>query len=455
MRFKSILHWKNKQKNRDCPFFLLLFLIWPLNLSAESSIPLNLSIQQAISMAIQNNLTMKLAKAQTMESRSRVLQGASALLPQVIGTMSENRTYKLNLAAMGFTPGLLPGIPGSIGPYNVFDARLHLVDNVLDLSAVQSLRAARRQNQMAVLGEKLAAEQVAAAAALSYVDDLRTQKEIIAAKADETLALELLKLAQDKVNSGTADPIDLARAKTSRSQAHLRVIVADLAAQKADMRLKHIIGVPLGRPIILEERLDVISKPAPPLADSLSKAYSSRLEIQVEKKSLESAKLTLSAAHLSRIPTVTINGDYGLSGITPTQDDIPTGNLGAGLMWRFFTGGQIRSQATAAISQMERAAAEFKDTKVQIDQDVRTALLELQAAEEEVETSSQTKKLAELELNLAENRFKAGIGDNQELVRAQDSMAEARNAVVGAIAADNNAWIHLFLSLGKAQQFGF
>lgn len=440
---------------KKIPIFIFLTLCaGPLRaLSVEE--PQTLTIERAIAMAIQNNITIKLAKARTRESRSRVLMGASALLPQVLGTVSENRTYQLNLAALGFTPGLLPGIPGALGPFNVFDARLHLVDNVLDLSAIQSLKAAQAGHWMAILGEKLAAEQVAAAAALAYVDDLRAQKEILAAKADESLAMELLKLARDRVNSGTADPIDLVRAQTSRSQAHLRVIVADLSAQKADMSLKHIIGLPLGRPITFKENLSAILKPVPGLSESLTTALSHRLEIQVEDKSLESAQWTLSAAHWSRAPSISINGDYGLSGITPTQDNIPTGNLGAGLMWRFFTGGKIRSQTEAALAMKERAQAELDDTKVQVEQDVRNSLLELKAAEEEIKTSSQTDHLSALELKLAEDRFKVGVGDNQELVRAEDQRAEARNEIVRALAADNNAWINLFLGLGQAEKFGF
>ncbi len=435
-------------------FTLIFIFAFPV-LRAEESNPRPLSIKDAIVMAIKNNLTIKLSKAATHQSRSQVLQSASALLPQVIGTMSENRTYKLNLAALGFDPGSAPGFPNALGPYNVFDARLHLVDNILNLSATQSLRAAHAQNQMAILGESLAAQQVAAAAALAYIEDLRAQKEIVASEADEKLAIELLKLALDKVNAGTSDPIDLARAKTSRSEAHLRVITANLTAQKADMNLKHIIGVPLGNPLVLTDSLKAVLGHSVELNPSLKTALSKRLEIKIEEKSVEGAELTLSAAHLARVPVVSISGDYGLSGITPTKDDIQTGDLGAGLSWRFFTGGQIRGQAEQALSQIESAKAQLEDIQVQVEQDVRTSVLELNAAEQEIQTSSQTLKLAGLELELAESRFKAGVGDNQELVEAQDEMANARNSVVMALASDNDAWVNLFLALGRAENFDF
>ncbi len=433
----------------------IIFIFSLPALRAEESSPLSLSIKDAISLAIKNNLTIKLSKAATRQSRSMILQSASALLPQVMGTMSENRTYKLNLAALGFQPGLAPGFPNALGPFNVFDARLHLVDNILNLSATQSLRAAHAQNKMALFGENLAAEQVAAAASLAYIENLRAQKEILSSEADEELAVELLKLAADKVNAGTADPIDLARAKTSRSEAHLRVITANLSAQKADMNLKHIIGVPLGRSLVLSDSLKAVLGRSLGLNQSLKTAFSKRLEIKIEKESVEGAELTLSAAHLARVPVVSISGDYGLSGITPTKDDIQTGNLGAGLSWRFFTGGQIRSQAEEALSQIEKAKAQLEDTRVQVEQDVRTSILELNAAEEEIQTSSQTLALAGLELGLAESRFKAGVGDNQELVRAQDEMANARNSVVVALASDNDSWVNLFLALGRAENFDF
>src|SRR5262245_53790373 len=90
---------------------LVVFLELSLMLVAHGDVMPSappLSIQQTIQQAIQTNLTTKLAKAASQEARGRVFQAAAYLLPQVTGSVSQSRTFKTNLAAIGFTGGFLP-----------------------------------------------------------------------------------------------------------------------------------------------------------------------------------------------------------------------------------------------------------------------------------------------------------------------------------------------------------
>ena len=61
--------------------------------------------------------------------------------------------------------------------------------------------------------------------------------------------------------------------------------------------------------------------------------------------------------------------------------------------------------------------------------------------------------LAERELEMARDRFRAGVGDNIELVTAQTTVANARLDQVTALAAYNGARLNLAAALGRAQNF--
>ena len=132
-------------------------------------------MSEAIALAIQNNLTSKLARAGTEEARGVALQKASGLLPQVMGTVQEARVFKVNLEAQGF-PGDSPLFSPLLGPFNSFDARLTLVQNILDFKSIYHYKLGQAKKRVAELDERLAREQVAAAAALVYLEAQRTRR---------------------------------------------------------------------------------------------------------------------------------------------------------------------------------------------------------------------------------------------------------------------------------------
>ena len=61
--------------------------------------------------------------------------------------------------------------------------------------------------------------------------------------------------------------------------------------------------------------------------------------------------------------------------------------------------------------------------------------------------------LAQRELEMARDRFRAGVADNLEVTTAQTALAEARAAQVTALAQYNATRLNLAAALGHAQAF--
>ena len=100
-------------------------------LAGRASEAATVSLHDAISAAVENNLTSRLAVADSDAARAKVVQAAAALLPDLSGTAGQSRVFRQNLAAEGITFGASP----LIGPYNSFDARFHLTQTLFDYSA--------------------------------------------------------------------------------------------------------------------------------------------------------------------------------------------------------------------------------------------------------------------------------------------------------------------------------
>src|SRR5207249_2925329 len=102
--------------------------------------PLTLTVSDTINRALANNLGVLLADEGLARARGGRLRALADLLPSVDGHLTESRQV-LNLAAYGFP--LPAGIPSSVGPFNLFDARVSLSQSVLDLKALNEARAER------------------------------------------------------------------------------------------------------------------------------------------------------------------------------------------------------------------------------------------------------------------------------------------------------------------------
>lgn len=343
----------------------------------------------------------------------------------------------------------------TLAPFNTFNARLRLVTSILDLSSRNRARSKKEDENIAGLRLKLAEEQVASAAALAYLDVLRSAAAENSAASGRELASSLRLLAENKHSAGTATGLDVIRAKTREAEESLRVIRARTAFEEARLRLKHILGLPLAGSITLTEEL-LFSPDQPPVpAEAVNAALAARLEIAIAKAGLSADEYTLKAAKGARLPVVEISGSAALSGNVPDHEDKLVGDMGIAARLPLFSGGRIDAGIAGASARKNQSESRLSDASVQVEEEVRTALYRLTASSEEVETASMTVTLAEQELEMSRNRFIAGVGDNVELVNAQTALSRARDSRVDALSRHKEANIRLTLALGRMKALKF
>ncbi|MDD5657184.1 MAG: TolC family protein [Elusimicrobia bacterium] len=414
--------------------------------------PVPVGLRQAVELAVSHNLAARLARYEGASARGEVLRAASSLLPRLTGSAGQSRTFRENLAAQGLTS--LGPVPTLIGPFNTFDARLRLVQEVFDLPAARGAAAAAAQRRAAVLEEQLAAEQVSAAAALAYFELYRASEAIASARADEELAAGLLRLAEDRKAAGTAAGIDVARARTQWTRTRLASLEARSAAQAAALRLARVLGLEPGRGLELREQPAFAPEPAPEVEAALQEAAGRRLELRVAAERLGAARQSLAAGRESRLPSISVAGDVGLSGAKPDSSARTTGSLGAALQVPLFSGREIEGRVRRAEAERDAAEARLEDMRAEVEADVRLALLDMATAVDRVRTAQEAERLAEEELSMSRDRFAAGVADNLELLEAQTALTRARDTRIFALARYQNARVNLALGLGRMGDFG-
>jgi outer membrane protein TolC len=420
-------------------------------ISRDSSGPL--SFEEAIRLALENNLSTLLAKERRNEARGEAQQSRSALLPNVSGAAYQANTT-VNLVAMGFQPGLFPGLNETrIGPFKNFDARVRLSQTLFNLSAIRNYQAGRAGVRVAELEEELAREQVVNAAGLIYIEALRAERTVAAAQANVDLAQALLKLAQDQRNAGVATGVDVTRAQTRVAEQQLTLAQSQTTSEQARLNLQRVTGLPLGSPLVLTEQLRFEDAPLPSAESAVAQAQQDRREIHVNEAQRKISELDLKSARAEYLPSLELRGDYGSSGITPALVDLPTRSVAVQVNVPIFNGGLTHGRVTAAASRLRQSELELSTVRNEVEEDVRVALTTLSTAAVQVRAADESVRLAQRELEMARDRFRAGVGDNLEVVSAQASLAQATQQQVTALAQHNAARLNLAAALGRAQTF--
>ena len=413
----------------------------------------SLSLDQAIRFAIENNLATLLAQEREREAQGLKKESLADLLPNISATAYQ-ATVTENLAALGFTAGKFPGFTSTfIGPFKNFDARARLQQTIFSLSALRNYQAGKAGVHAAQVEEDLAREQVAVFASLAYLESMRADRSVSAAQANVDLAQTLFKLAQDQRDAGIATGVDVTRAETRLAQEQVRLSRAQTDAEQARLQLARVVGLPLGSSFTLTDPLTFTAETVPAIETAVATAEDQRAEVRVAAAEVTVYAFEARAARAEQLPSLEFLGDYGVSGITPVTSALPTRRYAVQLNVPIFNGGLTRGRIQVASSREAQANLQLASLRGQVEEDVRLAYSALRTTAETVHAADLSVTLAERELEMARDRFRAGLGDNIELTTAQTTLANARLEQVTALAAYNAARLNLAASLGRAQTF--
>ncbi len=414
--------------------------------------PLALTLQMAMELALKNNLQTQLTREGILQAEGEKGLGLSALLPNLSGAASQSNLTS-NLAAMGLGHSTFPGIRPFVGPFNRFDARVQLVQSVFNLASIQRYQAAVHGLALARVENRSAEQQVMIATVLSYLAVIEAQQSVEAAQADVNLAQRLLELAISQHKTGVATGIDVARAETRLAGQEVKLAQARTELNTARLNLLRIVGAPLASELRLTENIRFTPEAVPDREESVRKALTDRVEIQIAEEQLQVAKAQKRAAASDWIPSVSFIADYGSSGVTPTETNLPTRSLGIHLDIPIFDGGRIHSEYKIAASRLRQAELRLNDLKEVVEKEVRQAIDTLSTRREQVEAAQKTLALAERELELTRDLFRNGIGDNIQVVSAQTAVENARREVVASLTLFNVARLNLVAALGHVEDF--
>ena len=294
-------------------------------------------------------------------------------------------------------------------------------------------------------------EQVILLVVSQYIGTLRDVANVEASKSRVDLAQALYDQAADLQKEGVGTGIDTLRANVELQNEKQRLIEAENQRDSSLFGLSKLLDLDPRENIELADSLSYFETPQPDVQASIDLALSDRPEWKQLQAQEKVAKYEKQSVQYSRLPSLRFDGDWAYFGLSSTTG-IPTYNYQASVNMPIFTSGRIRAEIVKANIELQKVDQQKTDLRNQIALDVKTSLLNLESARNEVQVANLGIQLAKEEVDQARDRFRAGVANNIEVIQAQDSLARANDNQIAALYRFNQARADFARAIGQMEK---
>ncbi len=413
---------------------------------------LPLSLDDAIALGLKNNTQIAVERQQERYVHGEILTVGNALLP-TLQASGYTRAQEINLAAMGFKPSTVAkfgfNIP-EIVKVNTTDAQLSLSQTLFNLPAYFLYRSAQRAGEAASWNTLNTRGNVVLNVGTAYLRALADQAQIANAKALLVQDQDVLQHAQASQEAGVGVRIDVLRAQVQVQQEQQALISAENTFAKDKIALNRAMGIAADQPLTLTDTVPFAEFDALSIDDARALAYTRRKDLLNLEAQQAVADEACKAVKYQYLPTVGVNGYYGVLGQTHGSYHGVFAATGS-LRFTIFDEGQLRGEREVAAAQSIALKQQIASLKTEIEAQIRSTMLDVQSSAELVKVARSNVLLSQQELDDATLRFTSGVDDNLPVVRAQAGLAGAEARVVQTEFQYNQAKLELARRTGVVE----
>jgi outer membrane protein TolC len=240
------------------------------------------------------------------------------------------------------------------------------------------------------------------------------------------LVAESERVAQRRVDAGTATPDAVFRARADRSDVEQKLQEAREQEDAATRAFNQILARPLDTPVdtipesVLLRPLDLTED------EAVAHALAGREELQGLDDALQASRAVQRVATAAFLPSVAVALDYGFQGNRirfNRNEDFWTASVV--VSWNVFNGGQDMARHQAATADVHRLSLERRDAEDQIRLDARQAYEAAVVAYQAIATAQDRLDAARHNFELVRRRYEEGLAAPIEFL-------DARTALTGA-----------------------
>jgi outer membrane protein TolC len=245
----------------------------------------------------------------------------------------------------------------------------------------------------------------------------------------------LLKSSEARLQVGLASKLDVFRAELQAAQARDAMVRSEAALASALERFRVLLALPPGDPVEPEAApLPLPAEDFGPVEVLVQRALDTRLELQEARDQVSDARRAASLATQNLLPQLDFNVALTQLGYGGSFGD--AWRAGDSRVEVYLSASyplqQSSLRASRAVAQIQVGAREraVHQAELDVEQQVRQALRDLEQIRKSVELQQQAVEVAAQQRRLAVLRYQRGLGSNFDVVDAESSLVTARSALV-------------------------
>lgn len=413
---------------------LSLAVVAPAQQPSSSSAPLTLTLQDALSRARANSVEFLSAATDAAVAHEDTVQARAGLLP----SLNYHNQY-LYTQGSGIPPSTVsPSSATTSTPRFIANNAVHeyvsqgVAEETLSLGQWSDYRRARALEALARAKSEIASRGLVVTVVQDYYGLLSAQRKYANAQLAATEAQRFFDLSRKLEHGGEVAHSDVIKAQIQANDRQRDLREAQLAMDKARLELAVLLFPKFDENFTIIDDAEL----SPPLAafeDFARAAQTKNLDVRLSNAALNAAGHELASARAGYLPSLTLDYFYGIDAPQfATHGPDGVNNLGysasATLNIPIWNWGATRSKVLQAGLRQKQAQHELSLAQRKLLANIRTLHAEAAAALAELELLKSSADLAAESLRLTNLRYQGGEATVLEVVDAQNTLTQARNA---------------------------
>ena len=383
------------------------------------------TLDDCINYAMENNVSMKLAKLQKQSAQEDVEQSKAALLP----TLSANTNQ-----GVGYSPFDNTGADKAYynGTYNV-NAQWTVWNGGQNTNTVKLNKLADEQ---ADLNVTVTANSLQEQITKLYVQILYQAEAIEVNRQSLETSKKNEERGQQMVEVGKMSKADLAQLTAQRASSEYSIVEAETQLSKYKLQLKQVLDLEVGAEfdVAIPSTSDQQAlAEIPSLASVYEAAMAQRPEIKNAKLDIESTDLKLKIAKAGKLPTISISG--GASTSTNSMSSTAWGtqmknglglSASVGVSIPIFDGRKTKTAVNKARIAQDQAQVNFESEQHDLYTTVEGYWLDAVNNQQKFRSASATVESEQESYNLLTEQFNLGLKNIVELMTGKDKLLTAQ-----------------------------
>lgn len=401
---------------------------------AGAQTPRRITYDDAVSIALKQNVSVKQAENATQLSDATVRQQKQAFLPNlslsVSGSNNVGRNFSQSEGAIinQQSQALSTGLSSS----------LTLFDGGKNISALRSARADQEASEQDLARTRQAAVFTVASnfvALTNANEQLKVQEENLTALQNQEQQVDAF------VKAGSRPVADLYQQQASVANAQLAVAQAQRAVELAKVDLIQTLQLdPTGTyDFVAPAVTDAAMTKTYNLDSLVALAYTNRADLAAQSARVEAAGQDVKTAAASRLPTISLTGSYSTAYNSATDlslanqlDQRRGGGIGIGVSIPLFDRGSSSAAQQRAEVAQSNAQLQMSQQRQAIALDVRRAYLDFGSAKQQLTAATAQLAAAQKAVEATQARYKVGAATLVEVSQAQAQEVSAASALATA-----------------------